>query len=119
DDNAVVGKSLWQSFWEWFWSLLDGVFGKSSSGAFVKYLVICFMIGFAVYAIVKFSGMRLNIFSGKPESINIPYHESLEDIHEIDFSEQIESAIASGNYRLAVRLHYLRTLKSLSDRNLI
>lgn len=119
DDNAVVGKSLWDSFWEWFWSLLDDLFGKTATGSFVKYLVICLMIVFAVYAIVKFSGVNLNILSGKSKGIDIPYTESMDNIHEIDFSEEIEAAVAAGNYRLGVRLHYLRTLKMLNDRNLI
>ena len=119
DDNAVVGKSLWQSFWDWFWSLWEGLFGKSTSGAFIEHLFIFLMIALTVYAIVRFSGVYLGVLSGKPKSIEVPYAESLENIHEIDFREQIEAAIAAGNFRLAVRLYYLRTLKTLSDRDLI
>ena len=42
-----------------------------------------------------------------------------EDIFEIKYEKEIQSAIASQNYRLAIRLMYLRTLKELSDRNII
>ena len=45
--------------------------------------------------------------------------ETLENIHEIDFSEQIAIALQNKNYRLVVRLLYLQTLKQLSDKNLI
>jgi hypothetical protein len=42
-----------------------------------------------------------------------------ENIFEIDYEAEIEQAIASGNYRVAVRLLYLRTLKLLSQKELI
>ena len=42
-----------------------------------------------------------------------------ENIFEIKFEKEIQKAIDAGNFRLAVRLMYLRTLKDLSLRNLI
>ena len=42
-----------------------------------------------------------------------------EDIHEIDFDTSISGAIAIKDYRIAVRLYYLKTLKLLADKNLI
>lgn len=42
-----------------------------------------------------------------------------EDIFAINYQREIEKAAASGNYRLAVRLMYLRLLKNLSDKNII
>ena len=55
----------------------------------------------------------------KSRSADLAYSESLENIHEINFDEAIEKAIASHNYRLAVRLLYLKCLKQLSDASLI
>jgi hypothetical protein len=42
-----------------------------------------------------------------------------EDIFEIDYDKAIKDAIASGNFRVAVRLGYLQLLKELSERNII
>lgn len=42
-----------------------------------------------------------------------------ENIFEMNFEKEIQQAISNENYRLAVRLMYLRTLKDLSNRNLI
>ncbi|MFT6964758.1 MAG: hypothetical protein ACJAWV_004500 [Flammeovirgaceae bacterium] len=42
-----------------------------------------------------------------------------EDIHEIDFNTRIAQAVESQNFREAIRLHYLKNLKILSDQNLI
>ncbi len=61
----------------------------------------------------------LNIFRRKSLSANLPYSESLENIHEIDFDAEIEKAVSQHNYRLAVRMLYLKCLKQLSDATLI
>ena len=42
-----------------------------------------------------------------------------ENIFELNYDQEVSSAITAKNYRLAVRLLYLRTLKELSDRQLI
>lgn len=42
-----------------------------------------------------------------------------EDVRGIDYPTQIERAIAAGDLRLAVRLHYLRLLRDLSERGSI
>jgi hypothetical protein len=49
----------------------------------------------------------------------LPYQETLENIHEINFDDDIESALAQRNFKLAVRLLYLRSLKQLNDAGLI
>ncbi|MBC7721785.1 MAG: DUF4129 domain-containing protein, partial [Pedobacter sp.] len=41
------------------------------------------------------------------------------DIHGIDFNAAIDAAIAKNNYRIAIRLLYLQTLKLLTDSDLI
>ncbi len=45
-------------------------------------------------------------------------HET-EDIFSINYDKEIEKAVNSGNYRLAVRLQFLHLLRKLSDRNII
>jgi hypothetical protein len=42
-----------------------------------------------------------------------------EDIHAIDFDRAIQDAIDTRNFRMAVRLLYLQSLKNLADRGLI
>jgi len=44
---------------------------------------------------------------------------SSENIFDIDYEDALKKSIVSGNYRLAVRLLYLQTLKDLAMRNLI
>lgn len=119
DNVAPVNESLWDRFWKWFWSLFDHVVTNKYSGGVIKYVVIAVFVALIVFAVIKLIGADLKIFSRKSKAVEVPYSESLDNIHEINFSEEIDKAIASGNYRLAVRLFYLQSLKVLSEQALI
>jgi hypothetical protein len=119
DDAAPMDTSWWDRFWNWFWNLFDGILENNYTGGFMKYLVILLAAALVVFIVIKLIGLDLKIFAGKSKSVDIPYDESLENIHEINFAEEIEKAVSNGNYRLAVRLFYLHSLKLLNDRQLI
>jgi len=125
-DKPAAGQNLWSRFWAWIWNLINSLFKGSNVGSFPKYLFIflkylatAIAVGLVVFIVLKFIGIDMKVFSRKSKSVPVPYHESADNIHEIDFSTAIEDAIAAGNYRLAVRLLYLQVLKRLNDQNLI
>lgn len=113
----------WRNFWDWVGEILQKIFGHASgknAASIIKYLVIGLLAFMVVYIIFKSLGINLlNLFKKKPENGGLLFTESIENIHEINFDEAIESALAIKNYRLAVRLLYLRCLKQLSDNDLI
>jgi hypothetical protein len=79
---------------------------------------LAILVGAAVviFAVVKLVGMDIRlILTGKPREIPLPYSETVEHIDQISFEEEIEDALGRKDYRLAVRLQYLKTLKMLSD----
>jgi hypothetical protein len=119
DDVPQPSVNWWQRFWKWFWSLFDGAFDSKNYGPLLKFGLIALVIGLVTFLIIKILGLDLRILTGKSKKVAIPYEESLENIHEIDFDDQLELAISQQNYRLAVRLLYLRTLKNLTDQQLI
>jgi hypothetical protein len=126
DDVVPKDESLWARFWRWVWDVIRDIFGsshapdiKSPPSQVLKYLVIAVFAGLVVFLIVKLTGIDLRIFSKKSKTVDVPYTEALDNIHEIDFSDETEKAIANGNFRLAVRLFYLQTLKKLDDQQLI
>jgi hypothetical protein len=121
-NKEETGQTLWDRFWRWFWNWLHDLFdfdGPKIAVPYLKYFMGAFAIVAIVYGIIKYLGDDLRLFSRKAKSIDIPYSESLENIHEINFDEEVERAMAQHNYRLAVRLLYLRSLKQLSDAKLI
>ncbi|WP_113654542.1 DUF4129 domain-containing protein [Pedobacter namyangjuensis] len=126
DDVTPAGLSWWDRFWmavgRWFERLFSGG-GKRLPNTgflvFLKYASITVAVALIVFIVMKIFGLDLKFLTGKSKAVDIPYEESLENIHEIDFEDHLENAISNGNYRLAVRLLYLKTLKQLTDRNLI
>ena len=119
DDVAPASLSWWDRFWRWFWDWVNDLFSGGKTAPFVKYLVIALVIGIIVFIVIKLIGVDFKLLTGKSKTIAVPYEESLENIHEINFDDQIEKAKLNGNFRLVVRLLYLKTLKQLSDKNLI
>ena len=59
------------------------------------------------------------LFFSKSDTIPIDYNEFEEDIHKINFDELIATALSEKDFRRAVRLHFLKLLKELADKNLI
>lgn len=119
DDVAPASMSWWDRFWRWVWQLIGRLLNGEVSGGIIKFILIALLVVGVVYAVIKVIGLDLKLLTGKSKVVEVPYEESLENIHEIDFDAQLEQAIENGNYRLAVRLLYLRTLKHLTDKNLI
>ena len=113
--------SLWERFWNWVWDIVGGLFEKIPySGIIIRYLILGICVALVVYIIFKAMGINpIRMLRGEPGKAGISYSESLENIHEINFDNEIEGAILQHNYRLAVRLLYLKSLKQLSDAHLI
>ncbi|HEY2581859.1 MAG TPA: DUF4129 domain-containing protein [Mucilaginibacter sp.] len=123
--DVEMQPSLWTRFWRWFWHLFDFLKpGVQNSGNFfyylLEYLFILLGVGAIIFFVLKLAGIdMLNIFRRNPLIANLPYSESLENIHQVDFDAEIEKATAQRNYRLAVRLLYLKCLKKLNDASVI
>lgn len=113
--------SFWTRFWQWVWRTFFGWLGRVPyGGSIMKYTLLALAIGLLVYVIFKSLGIDPGrLMRGEAAKTAIPYTESLENIHEINFDAEIEKAVAQHNYRLAVRLLYLSCLKQLSDNHII
>ncbi|QEM07472.1 DUF4129 domain-containing protein [Mucilaginibacter rubeus] len=115
---------LWASFWNWVAELFQKLFGSAnmgkSSANVIKYVILGAGAFAIIYCIIKLLGISFpHLFKKQAKSASVPYSEAVENIHEISFDEAIDDALSNKNYRLAVRLLYLRSLKQLSDLNLI
>lgn len=120
DGPDISEPSAWERFWAWFWNSLFSKVGNPVIGNILKYGFLALAISLLVFIIFKLTGMDgMRLWQGKARKANLAYTESLENIHEINFDAELEKAIALHNYRLAVRLLYLKCLKQLSDDDLI
>lgn len=114
--NGINEETIWDKFWDWFWQNINEVLHGRVKGKVAQLFFILLGITAIVFLVLKITGMDvMQIFTGKNSTVEIPYSESSENIHEIGFEEEIEKAVSGKNFRLAVRLLYLNLLKKLSD----
>ena len=100
---------------QWFNRLLNSIFRGSFEENITKPVMIMLFF-LAIVAIVVFLYKKLpELFMRNRRDKAIPYDIEEENIHRIDFDREISSALDSKDYRLAVRLVYLQTLRLLSD----
>jgi hypothetical protein len=120
DRVGPAAKTPWERFKEWFWRTIDELF-DSDSGK-IGWTIFQWALIIAVIVILVFLLLKNDIralFYGKSATVQIDFKEFEEDIHKINFDEYIEDAIAKKDFRKAVRLHFLKLLKELTDNNLI
>jgi hypothetical protein len=111
--------SIFDLLSRWFNRLMNSIFSGKFEERYTTpvMIVIFFLILFAVvFFLYK---KRPELFMHSKKSSKIPYSVEEENIHKIDFDNEISKSLANENYRLAIRLVYLQTLRHLSDNKLI
>lgn len=95
----------------------ESIFEKSWFSNLVWFLVVgCFvtiLIWFLASSNIQLFRKRAARIEGETEELSVA------DIFSLDYETEIHKAIADQNYRMAVRLWYLRILKEMADGNLI
>ncbi|MCW3116032.1 MAG: hypothetical protein JWM28_114 [Chitinophagaceae bacterium] len=98
------------SFWEW---LARQRWYKAAAW-------IIIIGGFAAVLIWFLASSQVGIFRRRSKTVaEAGTGEMTENIFEIDYHKEIDKAMQEANYRLAVRLMFLRLLKNLSERHVI
>ncbi len=93
-----------------------------NTGGFDPSYLFWFLGILALLAVIlQLSGVNLGrIFFPARDKKQVAENETADtDIHSIPFDKELQAAIAAKNYKLAVRLLYLRNLKLLSDKKII
>jgi Domain of unknown function (DUF4129) len=119
-EQKPKSQSLWDRFWAWFWEQFYRLSQKKSIQRSVEIFVWIVSISLILFAIYRLTGMEKRFFlQGKGRDKPLSFLEIQEDIHSIDFNSAIEEAIEKQQYRVAIRLMYLQSLKELSDKCII
>lgn len=95
---------------------------NSRAPRWVKSLVWTIVIGGFLAALIWYlTSSNILIFAKRQKKINPIAREELisEDIFSINYQREIEKAVAAENYRLAVRLMFLKLLRDLSNKKII
>lgn len=119
--------SVWEKLMKKIVEILNSIFGETVftnssniAGMLVRLFAII-LVGFLLYFIIKYLiGKDGNfLFGKKNKKVDLKDEELHENIHEINFPESILKFEKSGDFRSAVRYHFLFVLKKLSDKKLI
>jgi hypothetical protein len=100
--------------WQWLLRKIGDFLSSESYQNVWQYVLLVVIAGVAIYLLMKAEVLNF-LFPKKAESASLTYENLGENIHELDFKLAIEEAVSLRNFRLAVRLLYLQTLKHLTD----
>lgn len=103
--------------WNWLSQKISDFLSSSAYENFWQYVFLVGIAGVVIWLLYKAEFIG-GMFAKKSEE-ELVYNRITENIHELDFANLIEEAIAARNYRLATRLYYLNTLKQLTDKKFI
>jgi hypothetical protein len=120
DKEPTKAKETISWLEKWLRDLFDIELGRETNEVIYDIITIVLIVGALAALIWAFTSVQFRwIFSGKGAKASPVFTIEEENIHEISFTNEIAAAEAAGNFRKAVRLHYLEMLKALSDHSLI
>jgi len=103
----------------WFNRLINSIFSGRFGENVTTPLMITIFLLLLLTTLYFLHKKRPELFMRSKKTASLPYSIEEENIHQIDFDKEIASALQNGDYRLAIRLLYLQTLRHFSDNHLI
>lgn len=101
-------------FIDWLFRKLRSFLTSKAYQNVWQYVILAVIAGLVIYLLTKAEVLRF-LFPGQARSDSLDYETLTENIHQINFDAAVEEAVHDRNFRLAVRLLYLQTLKRLTD----
>ena len=115
-ETPTETPSLITRVWNFIRNIINSIFRAASgttAGRFITYLVGFILL---LVAVIKLLGINTrNVFYGTSGKGKVDFEFLEENIHSLDFEKLLAEALSKDDFRLAIRLTYLKTLKRLSD----
>jgi hypothetical protein len=115
----TVAETLWDRILRWLSQFFNSFFDAAYDtnwGRVLLYAGLVALIIFLVMMLLKVNAFKM--FYGR-SGASAKFDALEENIHEMDFEKLIQESIDQQNFRKAIRLVFLYSLKLLSDRQLI
>lgn len=112
--DAPPPENPFARVWAWFLRKLGTFLSSVAYENVWQYVILVVIAGGAIYLLLKAEVLAF-LFPKKAQSVELAYENLAENIHEINFDTAIDEAVGQRNFRLAVRLLYLKTIKQLTD----
>lgn len=116
----TVAESLWDRFLQWLSQLLSAVFTGATMTNWGRVLVYAAaFVGFMAILLMILKVNAFRVFYSGADRGTVSTSIFHENIHEMDFDALIREALEKGKYRDGIRLLFLKSLKILTDKQLI
>jgi hypothetical protein len=118
--NQVETTSIWDIIGRWIERHLFSPLFKNHELTvwdIILYGIALTALILIVYYFIKSD--KIGLFSKKAKGASLGFDLTEEDIHQVDFDKLVSEAITNGQYRIAIRFLYLKSLKELSLKGLI
>lgn len=118
DELTGPPPNVWVRFWKWVWLKITEIMSTKSGQRTVYTTFTIIAVAAIVFFVLRVMGMNKSSLLSRNEG-NLQFTTSIEDINSISFEDAIRDAVERRNFRLAIRLLYLQTLKQLADKEYI
>ncbi len=123
DIKTGESQNLIDRFFKWLGRILNDAFGIDiPPGMFkiLQYLIYAIMAGLTIYLIIRLLiNEKFNAIFTKKANAILDIDMAEQHIETLDLDALLQGALKENDYRLAIRYHYLRILKRLSQTNII
>jgi hypothetical protein len=115
-----AAPSLWERFKQWLFDRLFYAMGDENTSNLLRWVIYLSCGAVILYVILKLTNTSIRgIIYGQAQNGRMVLSESEENIHQLDFDQLIKESVNARQYKRAIRLLYLKTLKKLTDQGLI
>jgi hypothetical protein len=122
DYNSRLGITEFDpfgAFFDWLSEHLGRIMHTEQGDTIARWFLIVFFI-IVVLGIAYFIyRTRPELFVREKKRETLAYSVEEENIYDIDFEKELKAALANGDFRTAIRLLYLQTLRFVADRQWI
>lgn len=113
-------KTWWDDLYDWFWENVRRLFWSRTFGTAWRFFGYALIAALVIFIVLRLTGTSFgSLLYGIRNPEPMKFKEESDNIHAMDFDKLIAEAALRKEYRRAVRLHYLQTLRELSARNFI
>jgi hypothetical protein len=118
-DLSTPDPSPWQKLWLFLNQLYQNLFSVNGNAKGLGYFVIALAVAAVAFALYKLVQMdKSGLFKEKDQNAKA-YRLREENLHALNFDAEIAAATQKKNYRLVVRLYYLKVLHLLNEQKQI
>ena len=115
---TVPKFNLWEIIIRWLSQFLSRFFENDTAEGIARWLLIAFFIIVVLLLIYFIYKKRPELFLREKKTL-LPYQIEEENIYRIDFESELAAALLSADFRTAIRIVYLQTLRHIADKQWI